>query len=276
MKTNTRRLIPVLVSLLMTGVLPARIQAQEQSGNKDRGKLSDSDFNFVTEAARGSMMEIQAGELARDRGSSQAVKDFGQRMIDDHGKASDDLKKLAGEKGVTLPTELGDQERSHLDQLNKLSGAEFDREYTQMMLQDHESDLKKFQDAAQKSEDNDVKDFANRTASVIQQHLDTAKQIQAQEKTDQPGNGERESTREQSSTENRDRDTTMEPGTKREKNVTREKNTTREEGTKRHSTKNEENTSKRDRESSKDDDNSSNRKRDRDQSSSKERTSERD
>ena len=78
------------------------------------------------------------------------MKDFAERMVTDHGKANDELKSLAERKGVTLPTDIGDQEQQNLDRLNKLSGAEFDREYIDLMHQDHQSDLKKFRDAAEK------------------------------------------------------------------------------------------------------------------------------
>src|ERR1700692_2808049 len=85
------------------------IQAQDttHTGSADRmisGGVPASDQHFMMNAAQGGMAEVQLGTLAREHASSQAVKDFGQRMIDDHSKAGDELKALAAQNNVTLPT----------------------------------------------------------------------------------------------------------------------------------------------------------------------------
>jgi putative membrane protein len=83
------------------------------------------------------MAEVQLGKLAAEKALSQEVKQFGQRMVDDHGKANDRLKQLATTKGVNLPTELDRSTQREMDKLAKLSGADFDREYMKHMVSDH-------------------------------------------------------------------------------------------------------------------------------------------
>src|SRR4051794_17400524 len=71
----------------------------------DKGP-SGADKKFFNEAASGGMMEVQLGQLARDKGQTQDVKDFGSRMVTDHTKANDELKQLAQQKNWPMPTKL--------------------------------------------------------------------------------------------------------------------------------------------------------------------------
>src|SRR5262249_47353005 len=110
------------------------------------------------------------GRLATEHGSSDAVKQLGQKMVTDHGKANDELAQLAQQKGVTLPAGMDASHKRAYDKLAKLSGDQFDREWTKAMAKDHDKDVKAFQRESQKAKDPDVKDWAARTLPVIQQH----------------------------------------------------------------------------------------------------------
>jgi putative membrane protein len=102
-----------------------------------KSQLTSQDSKFVKEAAEGGMMEVELGRLATQKASNADVKSFGQRMVDDHSKANDQLKSLASQKGVTLPTTLPADMRQEMDKISKLSGAEFDKMYMSHMLKDH-------------------------------------------------------------------------------------------------------------------------------------------
>src|SRR5687767_3350717 len=95
--------------------------------------MNAQDRNFLMDAAMGGMMEVELGRLAVQNGASDAVKQFGQRMVDDHSKANTELMSLATSKGVTLPTELNAKHREHVTKLSSRTGADFDREYSKMM-----------------------------------------------------------------------------------------------------------------------------------------------
>src|SRR4051812_41584022 len=84
---------------------------------------------FVKEAAEGSATEIALGKLAQEKGSSDAVKQFGKRMVDDHSKATEELKQAAEMAKITVPLETPNKVKKAQDKLSKLSGAEFDRVY---------------------------------------------------------------------------------------------------------------------------------------------------
>jgi putative membrane protein len=133
--------------------------------------LDSADHKFVEDAAQGGMAEVALGQLAQQRGSHAQVKAFGQRMVDDHTKANDDLKRMASAKKLELPSTSGAAHRLHADQLGTLSGTEFDRAYVKHMLNDHQKVVSDFEKAAKSAKDPDVKAFAARTLPTLQAHL---------------------------------------------------------------------------------------------------------
>ena len=133
---------------------------------------------FATNAAQGGMAEVELGKLAQQKAASDQVKQFGKKMADDHAKANEELKKIASNKGVNLPTDLSSSDRREYDKLQKKSGADFDREYMKEMVSDHKKDVKDFQSEAKSAKDADIKNFAASTLPTLQQHLDLAQQTE--------------------------------------------------------------------------------------------------
>ncbi len=141
--------------------------------NKDATNSS----SFTTKAAQGGMSEVQLGNLALAKAQSADVKQFAQQMVSDHTKANNDLKNVAAKKSVALPTDINDEQKSSMEKLSKLSGADFDKEYVKAMVEDHEKDVKEFTAQSQSGTDADVKAFATNTLPTLQSHLDMIKGI---------------------------------------------------------------------------------------------------
>ena len=139
-------------------------------------KMSSADRSFINKAAQGGMAEVELGKLAAQRASDPQVKQFAQRMVDDHSKANDKLKQVASSKSITLPTDLPSDVKREEDKLNKLSGTQFDKEYMNHMMSDHKKDASLFKSGA-KSKDPDVAQFASETLPTIEQHLQLAQSI---------------------------------------------------------------------------------------------------
>jgi putative membrane protein len=133
-----------------------------------------SDQRFVTKAAAGGLAEVELGKLAADKGTSEQVKQFGQKMVDDHGKANDELKTIASKKNITLPSDLDAKDKALRDRLAKLSGASFDRAYMQAMLKDHRTDVSEFRTESKSGKDADVKAWAAKTLPTLESHLKLA------------------------------------------------------------------------------------------------------
>jgi len=116
------------------------------------------------------------------RALDPAVKDFGQKMASDHTAANAQLKKLAESKLVNLPDSVSPEEHTALGKLEGLTGADFDKAYSRMMVKDHETDISDFQKEIKKGQDADVKAFAEQTLPTLQHHLMLAKRLSAAEK----------------------------------------------------------------------------------------------
>jgi putative membrane protein len=135
------------------------------------------DAKFVKEAAMGGLLEVQLGKLAQEKGSSDAVKQFGKKMVDDHMQANDELKQLTAKNGMQIPDALDSKHQGRIDKLSKLSGADFDKAYVKDQLKDHQEDVKQFKMEAQNGSNADVKGFAAKTLPVLQDHLQMVKTL---------------------------------------------------------------------------------------------------
>ena len=219
--------VMVITAILIVGLLASLglASAMQQDSMKDSSMKKDSaqagsmlgsdDKKFIMESLHGGMMEVELGKMAVDKASSADVKQFGQRMVDDHSKANDELMQLASQKGISMPTDhammskpdqstasdtanatgqsssagesqTGSHSRYHdammkaqatKDKLAKLSGADFDREYMDMMVKDHVKDVKEFEDASTKAKDADVKAWAAKTLPTLREHLQMARDV---------------------------------------------------------------------------------------------------
>jgi putative membrane protein len=140
-------------------------------------KSAMGDQAWVMKVAKGGMAEVELGKLAAQKAASDEVKKFGQRMVDDHSKANDELKTIAQGKNITLPADMAPKEKALHDRLAKLSGAAFDRAYMQAMVADHREDVPEFRKEANSGKDADVKAFAAKTVPTLEDHLKMAEQI---------------------------------------------------------------------------------------------------
>lgn len=178
------RYLIALGCLLALGAALRGADAPSDS-NKANGTteaLSGKDAKFIHAAAAGGQMEVALGKLAAEKATSDDVKKFGQRMVDDHSKANDKLMQLAQNKGVDLAKdkEKTDQKiQKASDRLSKQEGDAFDKAYMKMMVSDHQKDVKEFEKASNDAQDADVKAFASETLPTLQDHLKMAKEIQS-------------------------------------------------------------------------------------------------
>jgi putative membrane protein len=172
---------------LLTGVAaiallaqPALAQDTQPQPQARQAQLAEVDVDFAKEAAQGGLMEVRLGELAQQQAKSMKVKDFGQRMVDDHGQAGDKLMQIAEEKGIELPQDLSEERQGMYEDLQQKSGAEFDEAYMDEMVSDHEDDVSAFEDYVENAEDPDLRSFAEETLPTLKEHLALAKQTQEQ------------------------------------------------------------------------------------------------
>lgn len=142
--------------------------------------LSDADREFIKKAAEGGAVEVELGNLATQRASRPVVKEFGAKMVKDHGAANAELATLARAKGVDMPTTLDPAHQAVRDRFMALQGADFDRAYMQDMVKDHTQDVAEFEKASQTAADQDVRSWAAAKLPMLREHLALARDVNSQ------------------------------------------------------------------------------------------------
>jgi putative membrane protein len=141
-----------------------------------RTKVTDREF--VTEVAGGGLAEVKLGELAKERAASPEVRKFGERMIDDHNRANQELMALLRKKGMDVSTkEMPKKAQETFDRLSQLKGAEFDRAYIKDMLKDHREDVALFEAMSKSGSDPDLRAFAIKTLPTLREHYQLARKL---------------------------------------------------------------------------------------------------
>ena len=139
--------------------------------------LSESDQQFVEQAAHGGHAEVAMGETA-SKSENPAISAFGKQMIADHGKMNQELASIAKAKGIEPPSQpdLGSQAKDLATSI--LPGATFDSQYVSSQLDDHRETLALFEQEAQSGQDPELKAFAEQGIPVIQQHIAELEKLQ--------------------------------------------------------------------------------------------------
>src|SRR4051812_11176573 len=141
------------------------------------------DKKFVKDAALGGMTEVELGKLAAQKATRDDVKQFGQKMVDDHTKANDQLKEVATKQNIPIPDSLDSKHQGRINKLSKLSGPDFDKAYVKDQLKDHETDVRAFSAEAQNGNNPEIKAFAATTLPILQEHLSMVKDLSKSEKS---------------------------------------------------------------------------------------------
>lgn len=139
-----------------------------------------SEAAFLKDAAMANLTEVEIGRMAEQKAQNDDVKQYARRMVSDHSKNMDKLQTLARQMNVDLPTQLDPQHRQMVDRHAQKSGAEFDRAYIDMMVQDHQKVVSKFDDQTDAATNEQVRDYAASTLPKLREHLRDAQELDQQ------------------------------------------------------------------------------------------------
>jgi putative membrane protein len=135
--------------------------------------LNAGDRDFITDQIESDMAEIRIAQLAQQKATSAEIKQIAKTLETDHTASLNQIKDLASRKGVTVPTEEDNDGKDLYNNLNEKTGANFDREWTEKVMDKHDKAIKKFQD---KTEDNnadaDLKAWAAGVLPKLRTHHD--------------------------------------------------------------------------------------------------------
>ncbi|WP_088141878.1 DUF4142 domain-containing protein [Achromobacter xylosoxidans] len=169
----------ILASMTLAAAHAAQAQtAPSAPPMAAQAKLDSADRDFLENAAQAGNLEVAGSKLALEKARDPDVKAFAQKMVDDHGKAGQQLATLAQSKGYQAPTEPSLVQQAKLKALG-LRDDSFDKAYVdEIGVSAHQDAVKLFEKASNDLKDPDVRQFAIETLPVLQQHLEMATGIQ--------------------------------------------------------------------------------------------------
>jgi putative membrane protein len=151
------------------------------------GGTQMQDKIFLQKASEGGMAEVHMGQLAAQKGNSNEVKQFGQKMVEDHTRLNEQMKPIAGQLGVSAPKHMNKADQAEYDKLSSLSGDAFDQEYITDMVKDHRKDLHEFRREETATSNPELKQAVSQAVQVISQHLSMIQGIAQQKGIQVPG-----------------------------------------------------------------------------------------
>ena len=176
-----KKLIYLCCLIALTfGVSAVRAQDTTTGNTNTSSTKKNPDSKFMMTLATGGMNEIGLSNTALSKSTNDNVKQFAQKMVDDHTQAGNDLKSLASSKNVTLPMDMDAKHKSENAKLSSLSGSAFDMEYMKTMVKDHEMTVALLQKESTGGKDPDAKALAAKLLPIVQGHLDMAKSMMSQ------------------------------------------------------------------------------------------------
>lgn len=156
---------------------PESAQQTQMDQEQNAATRSMQDKSFVKKAAEGGLAEVRLGELAQQKSNSQDVKEFAQKMVNDHTQLNSQMQPIAQQMGVSSPKEISKKDKKEIAKMENLSGQQFDEAYIKYMVKDHKKDLSEFKDEASRTQNPQLKNAAQQGAQVIDQHLQLAEQL---------------------------------------------------------------------------------------------------
>jgi putative membrane protein len=156
-----------------------------QNGAAKAAPASAQSKGFLNDAVQGDVAEVKLGQLAEKNGGSAEMKDFGKTLVTDHTKAGEQVKATAQQVGVTVKEQPSSEAQKDYDKLSKLKGADFDKEFARMSVEDHQKDIAKFQKAAD-AKDGPASELAQQQLPTLKKHLQMAQSLQSKQQASAP------------------------------------------------------------------------------------------
>jgi putative membrane protein len=153
--------------------------AVQAAGENPDGANLPPEKDFMVKAAQAHLAEIGMARLARLRSKDGGVKRYAAAVLKDHTAALENLNKLMAEKDVPEPKMISAQSGQDMARAWQLSGPEFDREFANMMVSDHQKALELFRNTSYAAHDTDIQDYVDELIPKLDKHLMNAQEMQS-------------------------------------------------------------------------------------------------
>ena len=165
-----------------TTTTPAGATAPYQTAPARRGTVDrnvKSDIKFIREETADNKLETDLAQLAQRKADNSDVRRYAERMITDHNRLQNEWVNMAAASGLTINPSYGKKHRRKLEDLQKVSGKEFDRAYMTLMIQNHKDYITAFRTDGKNAHSNQVRNLVSSDLGTLEQHLSMAQQVGA-------------------------------------------------------------------------------------------------
>jgi putative membrane protein len=156
------------------GMGPAMTPTDNMAANAQK----DADKDFVRKAIMGNHAEVDAGKLALQKSNNADVKNFAQKMVDDHTAMLNDMNKVADELHIKAPQSASGKDKAEAAKMSALSGSAFDSAYVKAMVKDHKKDVAELTKESNSASIPEVKDAATKALPIVEGHLEMIQGIE--------------------------------------------------------------------------------------------------
>lgn len=154
----------------------AKEAAEEINEDRFDDTNKEDDAEFIVDAATMDLKNIELAKLAM-RSSNADIKANTKMMEDAHTKSYNEIKMVAEQKSIAIPLSIGTDAISEYKDLNDKTGADFDKKYLDIMVDNHEKEIKRYEKYIDNSKDPEIKTWAGTTLTELRAHLDHTKEL---------------------------------------------------------------------------------------------------
>lgn len=163
------------------GTQQDRGSMQQSQQRRQQTRVTSETRDWVRQVAQANQTELQLAQLAQQKAQSPAVKSFAREMVSDHRRLGNQLQQVSSQLGVQVPSSAGEDARSKREELSKLSGQKFDKEFVNTIVEEHKKVIDQFEKQAESQDANpQLRDMAIETLPKLRRHLVSAWEIQEQ------------------------------------------------------------------------------------------------
>ncbi len=167
-------------------------QEQPQRMGAEKQALSQEEKDFIQQAAQSNRLSVSMAQLAGQRAQSARVKQFAQRLAQDHQSVADQLLRFARQYDVSVPEQLTSTERQTVAELRQMRGNELDRQYIDDTIKHHQEMINAFEKIASEGQTPELRRWAINTLPSLRLHLMQAENIRDQVLGPQQPSGEQQ------------------------------------------------------------------------------------
>lgn len=166
----------VAIAIVVLFSVQACNDTRKAKNYNDKTLVDDTGVALLKDGSESGNAEVVLSKLAQKQSQNPKIVNFAKMMVTDHTQLGNDLKKLAEDKKVTISDTLNNTHKQLVTSLSAKTGAEFDKEYIQAMVTDHEKAVSVFQSAAHNT-NKGINNFAKKTLPQLEDHLKAAQNI---------------------------------------------------------------------------------------------------